>query len=155
MKSFFPGLKKDSIAISGRWGSCLYMLWDWNWMKMRESKLGCHFWKVGVVCTCLYMFWDKEGMISLFGKSCSFCSSPPTVSSYFLKRQCRSALISFFGNAPLDPKVHINYQFPFLVIWPWKSIGEYLNEINTKHCHTTTFRKPLTRATHLIDPEIT
>ena len=70
MKSFFPGLKKDSIAISGRWGSCLYMLWDWNWMKMRESKLGCHFWKVEVVCTCLYMFWGKEGMISLFGKSC-------------------------------------------------------------------------------------
>ena len=40
----------------------------------------------------------------------------PTVSSYFLKRQCQSALISFFGNVPLDPKVHINYQFPFLEI---------------------------------------
>ena len=76
----------------------------------------------------------------------SCCSSPPTVSTYFLKRQCRSALISFFGNLHQILNFAIHYQFPFLAIWPWKSNGEYLNEINTKHCHTTTVRKPLTRA---------
>ena len=64
--------------------------------------------------------WEGDGATETFSIkgdiAISFCSSPPTVSSYFLKRQCQSALISFFGNAPLDPKVHINYQFPFLEI---------------------------------------
>ena len=50
----------------------------------------------------------------------------------------------------------INFlQFPFWDIWPWEWISEYFNEISTKHCHTTIFRKPLTMATKLIDPEVT
>jgi len=53
--------------------------------------------------------------------------------------------ISIFGNLPLDPRAHIS-----LI-----SISFFnLNEISTKHCHTTAFRKPLTKATQLIDPEI-
>ena len=51
---------------------------------------------------------------------------------------------------PLDHKVHITLWFPFLDIWLCKSICEYLNEISTKYCHITTFRKPLTKATQLI-----
>ena len=127
---------------------------------LHSNRNHLHFLQSNMVdkCISIWGICSKKRATKIFNIkgdiATSFCSSPPTVSRHFLKRQGRSALISFFGNAPLDPKVCHTYQFPFLEIWPWRSIGEYLNEITTKHCHTTTYRKPLTQATQLIDPEI-
>ena len=61
-----------------------------------------------------------------------------------------NALFPFLETRHWITKCTLHYWFPFLDIWPWKSICEYLNEITTKYCHITTFRKPLTKATQLI-----
>jgi len=71
----------------------------------------------------------------------------------FPKMGSPKCTISIFGNAPLDPKVHITLPISFFRNLTLK-ISKYLNEINTKHCHATIFRKSLTRATQLIDPDI-
>ena len=37
--------------------------------------------------------------------------------------------ISIFGNLPLDHKVHVTLWFPFLDIWPWKSMKSAPNTV--------------------------
>ena len=80
----------------------------------------------------------------------SCCSPPPTVSRYFPKWEGWRVLFPFWETCHWILKCTLHCQFPFLEMWPWKSISKYLNEISTKHCHTTTFMKPLTKATQLI-----
>jgi hypothetical protein len=72
----------------------------------------------------------------------------------FPKMASPKCAISIFGSHHWILKHTLHHQFPSLEVWPCKSISGYLNEISTKHCHTTRFRKPLTRATQLINPEI-
>ena len=99
--------------------------------------------------------WTLQTMhhkdIQHWGRYCMFLLLIAINSEQTFPKMARpKGAISIFGNLPLDHKVHITLWFPFLDIWPWKSMCEYLNEISTKHCHITTFRKPLTKATQLI-----
>ena len=78
-----------------------------------------HFLQSNMVdrCISIWGICSKKRATNIFNiqgdTATSFCSSPWTVSSYFLKRQCRSALISFFGNLPLDPKVYKTLSISF------------------------------------------
>jgi hypothetical protein len=65
----------------------------------------------------------------------------------FPKMASPKCSISIFGNAPLGPKAHIILSISFFRNLTLKSNSEYLNEISTKHLHTTIFRKLLTKAT--------
>ena len=83
--------------------------------------------------------------IHYWGRYCMFLLLIAINSEQTFPKMARpKGTISFFGNPPLDHKMHITVWFPFLDIWPWKLICEYLNEISTKYHHITTFRKPLT-----------
>ncbi len=140
------------------------------------QRYGCSLWQT-VSTPILFVVWlvhaicilafqipsympngDKRSATKIFNIkgdiAISCCSSPPTVSRYFPKWQVQRVLFPFLETCHRILKCTLHYQFPFLEIWPWKSISKYLNEISTKHCQTTKFRKPLTKATQLIDPEI-
>ena len=103
------------------------------------------------------MFQKKRHKnIQYQGRYCNFLLLITTNSEQiFPKMASPKCAISIFGSHHWILKHTLHHQFPSLEVWPWKTISGYLNEISTKHCHTTRFRKPLTRATQLIDPEIT